>query len=121
VKRARRRRVSAERAKKRRARSPAARNVLIVLSVVGGLAVVALLDRGDNAIGRWRPQHREVAAARARIGEIEARIVALETEADALRDDPVAIENAIRTDLDLARPGEWIVRDDQDRTNLRNP
>jgi cell division protein FtsB len=48
--------------------------------------------------------------AEARVAELEARIASRESEAEALRSDPLALERAIRADLGLARPGEIVVR-----------
>jgi cell division protein FtsB len=92
---------------------------LIVLAVAGGLLAVGLLDP-FKGLRHWFDSRRDVAAAKARIGKSQARIASLEAEADALRDDPVAIEAAIREDLLLARPGEWVVREEVG-PSLRNP
>jgi cell division protein FtsB len=110
--------VPSERAKKRRARE-LIRSAAIAAAVAGALLALGLLDR-DMGIDRWLDLRRDAAAAEARIAAARARIAAREAEAAALRDDPVAIEAAIRKDLGLARPGEWVVREEAD-TNLRNP
>jgi cell division protein FtsB len=78
-----------------------------------------LLDR-DAGIGRWLALRRDAAAAQRRIEATQLRIDHREAQAAALRDDPVAVEAAIREDLGLARPGEWVVREEFD-TSLRNP
>jgi cell division protein FtsB len=91
----------------------------IVLLVAGGLLAAGLLDR-DTGVGRWLDLRRDRAIQHERIEATQARIERREAEAAALRDDPVAIEAAIREDLLLARPGEWVVRE-EGSTNLRNP
>ena len=78
------------------------------------------LHCANTGVGHWLDQRRDLAAARARIAQLEARIAAREDEARALRDDPLAQEAAIRKDLGLARPGAWVVRE-EGLTNLRNP
>jgi len=112
------RREPTERAKRRRWRG-IVRSTLISLAVASALLAAGLLDR-NTGVGHWLDLRRDLAAARARIAQLEARITAREAEAQALRDDPVAVEAAIREDLRLARPGEWVVRE-EGLTNLRNP
>jgi cell division protein FtsB len=91
----------------------------IAIAVAAGLLAAGLLDR-DTGVGRWLDLRRDASSAEARIEATRARIAAREAEAAGLRDDPVAIEAAIREDLGLARPGEWVVRE-EGFTNLRNP
>jgi cell division protein FtsB len=111
-------RASPRRAKRRRAHS-ALRSAAIAAAVAGGLLAAGFLDR-DTGVGHWLELRRDAGAAKARIGEIEARIASHEAEAAALESDPVAIEAAIREDLGLARPGEWVVRE-EGAPSLRNP
>ena len=118
MKQSKRKRAAPLRAKKKRARG-IVRNTLIVVGVAGALLVAGFLDR-DTGVRHWLDLRRDAAAAKARIAEIEATIAAREAETEALRDDPIAIEAAIREDLGLARPGEWVVRE-KSRTSLRNP
>ncbi len=110
--------VPSARAKKRRLRG-LLKNAAIALAVAVGLLAAGMLDR-DTGVGRWLDLRRDAATAEARIEATRARIQAREAEAAALREDPVAIEAAIREDLGLARPGEWVVREEP-FTNLRNP
>jgi cell division protein FtsB len=118
VKKPKGRRAPPSRAKKRRARG-VVKDALIVVAVAGGLLAVGFLDR-DTGVGHWLDSRRDAAAAKARSAGIEARIAAREAEARALERDPFAIEAAIREDLGLVRPGEWVVRE-QALTTLRNP
>lgn len=112
------RRSASERRAKPRARG-AARGVCIAVAVGVALLAAGFLDR-DTGLGHWLDLRRDLAAANARIAALRASIAAREDEARALREDPLAIEAAIRSDLGLARPGEWVVRD-QELTSLRNP
>ena len=118
MKQAKSKRVSSERAKKKRVRG-LLRGTLIVIGVAAALLAAGFLDR-DTGVGHWLDLRRDAAAAKARTSELEAHIASHEHEAAALRSDPLAIEGAIREDLGLARPGEWVVRE-EGLTSLRNP
>ncbi|HEY4392491.1 MAG TPA: septum formation initiator family protein [Polyangia bacterium] len=52
---------------------------------------------------------RDLTALRARNRELAAENDRLEREAEALRDDPTAIERVARADLGWVRPGEIVV------------
>ena len=107
-----------ERAKKRRVRGWL-RSAALAAAVALTLLAAGLLDR-ESGISRWLDLRRDAADAHQRIEATQARIERREAEAASLRSDPVAIEAAIREDLRLARPGEWVVREEGD-TSLRNP
>jgi cell division protein FtsB len=77
--------------------------------IVAAALAVALLD-GTNGVPAWLRLHDDLRAAEVRMEALRAEIAGAEREAAALRDDPFAIEAAIREDLGLARPGETIVR-----------
>ena len=64
----------------------------------------------EAGVRSWLRLRGDLRAAEARIEAIQDEIAASEEEAEALRSDPVAIESAIREDLQLARPGETVVR-----------
>jgi cell division protein FtsB len=81
------------------------RGILLIPAVLGMAVVYAALDR-DQGIGRWRDL-REV---RAHILELERENQALQERTDRLREEPFALESAIREDLELVRPGELLVR-----------
>ncbi|MCC6641692.1 MAG: septum formation initiator family protein [Deltaproteobacteria bacterium] len=78
---------------------------LIVLLALG----YALFDTRSGA-AEARRLRDELAAARSRIGALRERSDALRAEAEALRADPFARERVWREELDLARPGEVVVR-----------
>jgi cell division protein FtsB len=73
-----------------------------------GLAV-AILD-GDSGLRSWWRLRDDLASARVRIEGLEEERSRLEAEVTALESDPFALERAIREDLELARPGELVVR-----------
>ena len=85
------------------------RRFLIVPLIVVAALAVALLDP-SNGLRRWRALRVELAKGEARIAALHVEAQRLRIEKDRLRDDPVAIESAIRADLDLARPGEVVIR-----------
>jgi len=70
---------------------------------------VALLDR-DSGLPSWLALRSELAEFRQRIDGLERESQTLAAEIEALESDPFAIERAIREDLELARPGEVVVR-----------
>jgi cell division protein FtsB len=70
---------------------------------------VAMLD-GEAGFRTWLRLKGDLRAAQSRIEALRAEIAVLEEEAEALRNDRFAIESAIREDLQLARPGETVVR-----------
>lgn len=70
---------------------------------------VALLDT-RSGVREVRRLRGELAASHARIDALRARSEALRVEEEALRADPFARERVWREELDLARPGEIVVR-----------
>jgi cell division protein FtsB len=84
---------------------------LVVLLALG----YALFD-GRAGIGEARRLQGELDASSARIEALRAKNQALREEARALRDDPFARERALREELDLARPGEILVRIPREET-----
>jgi cell division protein FtsB len=83
---------------------------LWLIPVVILLALGYAFFDGRSGLAQERRLREELAAADARIDELRARNEQLRQEARALRDDPFARERALREDLDLARPGEIVVR-----------
>lgn len=70
---------------------------------------IALLD-AEAGVETWLSLREEARISRARIGTLESEIERLTAEIAALESDDLALERAIREDLELARPGEWVVR-----------
>lgn len=81
---------------------------IIPALVAGGLIYIAS-DEGSG-IPTWSRQRADLESSRERIAHLEAEIDRLEHEVESLRDDPYAIERAIREDLEYARPAEVVVR-----------
>jgi cell division protein FtsB len=81
--------------------------------LVPGLALLALavaaLDE-ESGLARWRHLRAELADADVRIAALGGEVAALRNEAARLEDEPFAIERAIREELELARPGQQVIR-----------
>jgi cell division protein FtsB len=73
-------------------------------------ALVATVSSGETGIPMWLRLRGDIAASNQRIADLRHEISILRNEVAALQDDPFALERAIREDLELARPGETIVR-----------
>jgi cell division protein FtsB len=85
------------------------RSSLLVLGLAVCAAMLAVVDR-DSGIPTWLRLRSELAESDARVRQLEAETIALRGQIEELRTRPWAIERAIREDLDLARPGEVLVR-----------
>jgi cell division protein FtsB len=79
------------------------------IAVLVAAAGIALLD-GEAGIRTYLDLREEARGAGARIEALEREVERLAAEIDALESDELALERAIREDLELARPGEWVVR-----------
>jgi cell division protein FtsB len=82
---------------------------LLIPALVGMALVCAAVDEGSGL----RSAHQlrsDLRAAQERIAALQEEIGALREQVTALERDPFAVERAIREDLDLARPGETVVR-----------
>lgn len=80
--------------------------VVAVLAIAVALAVID----GEAGLRTWFDLRDQAQAARSRVMGLEREVERLSQEIDALNSDPLAMERAIREDLELARPGEWVVR-----------
>ncbi len=81
---------------------------LVPAILLAGLGF-SLADR-ESGLLTWYEKRQELEISRARIAFLNQRAEALETEISALEGDPFALERAIREELQLARPGEIVVR-----------
>ncbi|MBM4384691.1 MAG: septum formation initiator family protein [Deltaproteobacteria bacterium] len=106
------------RAKRKRSRRGFGSSVLIAAGVAVGLLAVLAVYQGN--VRHVLDLRRDYSQANTRIHTLNTKIASDEAQAAALESDPVAIESAIRSELGLARPGEWVVRE-EDSTSLRNP
>lgn len=85
------------------------RRLLLVPLALAAVGLWALLDE-ENGIRRWLALRQELARSEDRIAARRGEIAELRAEADALRNDPLAIEAAIREELGLAKPDEIVIR-----------
>lgn len=81
---------------------------LIPAVIACGLGL-AVGDR-QSGLPTWVRLRAELASSDSRISALVAETEALRVEIRALDDDPFALERAIREDLELAQPGEVVVR-----------
>jgi cell division protein FtsB len=82
------------------------------LTRIGGLGLAlgwALAD-GHTGLRAWWTLRGDLERASRRVEALETEIVALRLEVEALERGGFAVERAIREDLELARPGEVVVR-----------
>ncbi len=83
---------------------------LWLIPIIVLLAIVYALIDSRSGVGEARRLRADLGAAQARIDALRAKNDELRAEATAFRDDPFARERAVREGLDLARPGEILVR-----------
>lgn len=81
---------------------------LVPAVVFVGFVLVSL----DQASGlpAWGRLRAELKGSQGRIEVLRERAVGLRSEIDSLEEDPSSLERAIREELELARPGEVVVR-----------
>lgn len=77
--------------------------------VIVMLAISALLDH-ESGIGIWLELREDLAVSSDRVEQLARENEALRQEIELLEVEPAALERAIREELDLARPGEIVVR-----------
>jgi cell division protein FtsB len=85
------------------------RAILIIVALVGISVIYAICDP-DSGLRTWWRMRSELAVAHDRNAALRVEIEQMGGEIERLGDDRFAIERAIREDLQLARPGETIVR-----------
>jgi cell division protein FtsB len=81
----------------------------LAIGIVLAAALWAVVDP-NAGIQSWWQLREQLGLAEGRAEALRTELAALESEADRLQHDPLAVESAIRADLGLARPGEIIVR-----------
>lgn len=82
--------------------------------LLAAVVVIAFAD-GDSGIPMWFRLRSDVDDASHRVAGLTHETEALRAEIEALSSDPFALERAIREDLELALPGEIVVRFDPPR------
>ena len=83
---------------------------LWVIPAILAMALIYALIDGDSGVRTWLELRSDVVAAQVRIEDLRSEIDATERELDLLETDPFAMERAIREELDLARPGEVVIK-----------
>jgi cell division protein FtsB len=79
------------------------------ICVIAILAASALLDR-DSGVGIWLAMREDLALSAARVEALTRENEAMQREIALLEAEPGAIDRAIREELDVALPGEIVVR-----------
>lgn len=77
--------------------------------VIVMLAISALLDH-ESGVNIWLELREDLSGSAVRVQQLAHENDALRREIELLENDPAALERAIREELDLARPGEIVVR-----------
>jgi len=73
------------------------------------LGISALLDH-ESGFGVWLELGEDLSRSEARVTDLVGQNDAMRREIEMLEAEPAAIDRAIREELDLALPGEIIVR-----------
>ena len=77
--------------------------------LISVLAISALLD-GETGLRIWRELKADLEMSQARVALLADENDSLRQEIETLESEPAAIDRAIREELDLALPGEIVVR-----------
>ncbi len=88
------------------------RRLLVALGLVAMVALVAgwaLVDR-QSGVSAWLGLRHDLATREQRIQTLQHELDTMRGEVKALQSDRFAEERAIREDLELARPGETVVK-----------
>ena len=85
------------------------RGFLVVPGFLALALALAALDE-ESGIRPWLHLRAELADSRARIEKLRSETEALRQQAERLESDSFAQEAAIREELELARPGQSLVR-----------
>ena len=84
----------------------------LALLALAAVAVIAGAD-GKSGIPMWLRRRSDLEQASARVEVLAREAKALRGQIEALSSEPFALERAIREDLELALPGEIVVRFDR--------
>ena len=79
------------------------------MCVIVILAVSALLDH-ESGIGIWLELREDLSGSAARAAQLVRENDEMRREIEMLEADPAALDRAIREELDVALPGEIVVR-----------
>lgn len=83
----------------------------LVPALLAAALGIAVAD-ADSGIPMWFRLREDAGPAAVRVGALRRETEALSAQIEALESEPFALERAIREDLELALPGEVIVRFD---------
>lgn len=91
------------------------------MCLIAILAISALLDH-ESGVGIWLGLREDLSGSAARIAQLHRENDAMRNEIQMLEAEPAALDRAIREELDLALPGEVVVRfTDRGRSAERTP
>jgi len=79
------------------------------IAAIAILGISALLDR-ESGFKVWRDLGEDLSISLARVTDLQSQNEAMRYEIEMLEAEPAAVDRAIREELDLALPGEIIVR-----------
>ena len=82
----------------------------VLAPLLASAVLLAASVDGESGLPAWFELRSNLADCGERIDELSAEIEVLRTQVAALENDPFALEQAIREDLGLAKPGEVVVR-----------
>ena len=88
------------------------KTTLPALLLLLGVAVIAGAD-ASSGVPMWLHLRRDLADSSEHVTTLKRSTEALQIQIDAPESQPFALEKAIREDLELARPGEVVVRFDR--------
>jgi cell division protein FtsB len=77
--------------------------------VIALMAVSALLNH-ESGVGIWREMREDLLGSAARVAQLHRENDEMRQEIRMLEADPAALDRAIREELDVALPGEIVVR-----------
>jgi cell division protein FtsB len=81
----------------------------LALAVAGAGLATAYYD-DDSGLRTWWTLRADLRDAAARIEQLRTEVAGLERDSGGLEGDPFVLERAIRERLELALPGETVVR-----------
>ena len=82
---------------------------LLVPLLLSAVIVLAAVDE-KSGLPMWLKLRNDLENSNDRIAQLEFELRALQEEVHALESSPLALERAIREDLEFARPGETVIR-----------
>lgn len=81
----------------------------LISALFAAALALATTDR-ESGLPMWFELRAERRESENRISRLRLEVESLRSEVEALEHDPLAMERAIREVLELARPGETVIR-----------